>query len=132
MPGDASRGEPPGVTGEVEDPARSQFLPQPAEISWRKVRDYLLNVNHRDGGPKARFFLAKSFSVGAWRTFADAIVRHRVDNPIQETDAMEFGLKVTVRCRLRTPDGRDPCILTVWMVEDAGTPRLVTAYPSGT
>jgi hypothetical protein len=40
-------------------------------------------------------------------------------------------LKVMVRCRLRTPDGSDPCILTVWMVEDTGMPRLMTAFPSG-
>ena len=110
--------------------ALSQFLPQPVVISPRKARDYLLNVNHCDGGPKARFFLAKGFSVGACRTFAEAVSHHSIDNPIQGTEATEFGLKVMVRCWLRTPGGSDPCILTVWMVEDAGTPR-VTAYPSG-
>jgi hypothetical protein len=128
MFGDVTRDEPSSVTGAA---ALSQFLPQPVEISPRKARDYLLNVNHRDGGPKARFFIAKGFSVDAWRAFAEAVLHHPIDNPIQATEATEFGLKVMVRCRLRTPNGSDPCILMVWLVEDAGTHRLVTAYPSG-
>jgi len=41
-------------------------------------------------------------------------------------------MKAMVRCQLRPPDGTNPCILTVWMVEASGTPRLVTADPSGT
>ena len=90
----------------------------------------MLDVNHPNGGAKARFFLAKGFSVSGLRAFVDSIARHPIDNPIQETEITEFGVKVMVRCRLRTPDGTDPCILTVWMVEDSGTPRLVTAYPS--
>lgn len=130
MSGDGARGEPHGVTEEAGGPPRSQFLSQPVEISARKAGDYLLDVNHRDGGAKARFFLARGFSASGWQAFVDAIARHPVDNPIQETEATEFGVKVMVRCRLRTPDGTDPCILTVWMVEDAGAPRLVTAYPS--
>jgi filamentous hemagglutinin len=92
----------------------------------------LLNINHRDGGSKARFFITKGFSANLWRVFAEAVARHPIDNPIQATEATEFGLKVMVRCRLTTPDGSDPCILTVWMLEDTGLPRLVTAYPSGT
>jgi filamentous hemagglutinin len=118
------------VSEETSDPPRSQFLQQPVEISERKAGDYLLDVNHRDGGAKARFFLAKGFSASDWRAFAEAIARLPVDNPIQEVEATEFGVKVMVLCRLRTPDGTDPCILTVWMVEGAGAPRLVTAYPS--
>ena len=128
MSGDAARDEPTGVTGAA---APSRFLPQPVEISPRKARDYLLNLNHRDGGSKARFFIAKGFSLNLWRTFAEAVARHPIDNPIQATEATEFGLKVMVRYRLRTPDGSDPCILTVWMVEDTGMPRLMTAFPSG-
>ncbi len=41
-------------------------------------------------------------------------------------------MKYTVRCRIRTPDGRDPRILTVWIVPPGEhEARLVTAYPDG-
>ena len=132
MPGNCARGEPPGVTEAAGDPAPSRFLSQPVEIYPREVVNYLLDVNHRDGGAKARFLLARGFSPSGWRAFAEAIARHPIDNPIQDAEATEFGMKVMVRCRVRTPDGTDPCIMTVWMVEDSGTSRLVTAYPSRT
>ncbi|MEW6638092.1 MAG: DUF6883 domain-containing protein [Actinomycetota bacterium] len=33
---------------------------------------------------------------------------------------------------MRSPDGRDPVIRTVWLVEKGRShPRLVTAYPGG-
>jgi hypothetical protein len=38
------------------------------------------------------------------------------------------GLKYEVKCTLRTPDGRDPCLTTIWTVERGRPPRLVTAY----
>jgi hypothetical protein len=97
MSGNAALDKPAGVTGAT---APTRFLSQPVEISPRKARDYLLNVGHRDGGPKARFFIAKGFSRSPWRTFAKAVARHPIDNPIQETEVTEFGLKVMVRCRL--------------------------------
>jgi len=107
-----------------------QFLQQPVEVSEQKIRRYLLNTTHRDGGSKARFFLARGFSDAAWRDFAMAIRRRPIDNPILIGEATDYGLKVTVQCTLSTPDGSHPCIRTVWMQEDTMAPRLVTAYPS--
>ncbi|MBV9734399.1 MAG: hypothetical protein JO209_00715 [Acidisphaera sp.] len=42
-----------------------------------------------------------------------------------------FGIKYVVRCVLTTPDGRDPCVLSVWIDDAVGRPRFVTAYPAG-
>ena len=99
------------------------------EVSERKVRTYLLNITHRVGGPKARFFLACGFTDGAWQILAEALRRHILDNPIESEEQIDFGLKVVVRCHLNTPDGSNPCIRTVWMVETGAPARLVTAYP---
>ena len=99
--------------------------------SEAKLRMYLLNLTHLDGGSKARFFLARGFTVAEWRVLDAALTRHPADNPVEHEEQTEFGRKLTVRCKLKTPDGSDPCIRTVWMVEADTPARLVTAYPSG-
>ena len=45
------------------------------------------------------------------------------------TDAIRT--KYVVRCAVETPDGRNPCIVSVWAIEEADRtrPRLLTAYP---
>lgn len=101
------------------------------DVSERKVRDYLLNIDHRDGGPKARFFLARGFSDREWQRLRQALLDHPVHNPIAAQEQTHFGSKLTVRCRLHTPDGTNPCVRTIWMIEPEGEPRLVTAYPAG-
>jgi len=99
------------------------------EVSEKKVRLYLLNIDHREGRPKARFFLARGFTDAEWWVLEQALRRHPVDNPTAAEEETEYGRKFIVRCQIQTPDGRNPCIRTVWMA-DAGTePRFVTAYP---
>lgn len=100
------------------------------EISERKVRQYLLNIDHREGRSKAQFFLAYGFSETDWQFLACALRCHPADNPVAAEEETEYGRKLIVRCQLRTPDGRNPCIRTVWMIKSGGQPRLVTAYPS--
>jgi len=98
-------------------------------VSEKKIRAYLLNAHHRDGRSKARFFIAHGYSDREWHVLAQAIGRHPVDNPIAGVEATTYGQKLVVVCRLRTPDGRNPCIRTVWIAEAGANPRLVTAYP---
>jgi hypothetical protein len=107
-----------------------RYLSHPVEVPEQKIRNYLLNINHSVGGPKAKFFLGKGFSDAEWKVFANAIKLHPIDNPIQDEEPTDYGLKVKIVCKLKTPDASDPCILTVWMVEGTQVPRLVTAYPS--
>jgi hypothetical protein len=36
-----------------------------------------------------------------------------------------------LKCEIKTPDERNPCIVTVWIVENGQeVPKLVTAYPA--
>jgi hypothetical protein len=100
-----------------------------AYIEEGKVLDYLLKPEHEVGGPKARFFLARGFTRASWRYFAGALVAHGRENDVAEVTPTGFGLLYEVRCVLRTPDGRDPCIRTIWQVRAGEHPRLVTAYP---
>jgi hypothetical protein len=101
-----------------------------ALVEERKVLGYLLNLAHQEGGPKARFFLGRGFSLGAWGDLAAALVAHARENEVTDVSESRFGTNHEVTCRLRTPDGRDPCIITVWEVRAGGPPRLITAYPN--
>ena len=99
-------------------------------VSEQKIRSYLLNIHHREGRSKARFFLARGFRDAEWGVFGQALRQHPIANAIAEEATTEYGRKFVVQCELQTPDGRNPCIRTVWMVETDASPRLITAYPA--
>jgi hypothetical protein len=41
-------------------------------VEREKIIDYLLNLSHRYGATKARFFMGLGFNADAWNTLADA------------------------------------------------------------
>jgi hypothetical protein len=99
-----------------------------ALVEERKVIEYLLNVDHPEGGSKAKFFIAQGFALrDQSKLRASLIIQGRV-NAITRTVETEWGARYTVECRCPTPNGRNPCIRTVWQMED-GAPRLLTAIP---
>lgn len=100
-----------------------------AYVGERKVLEYLLDVHHEVGGPKARFFLSHGFSRASWTTFAAALASHARRNDIVAAEQIRFGMIYEVRCALHTPDGANPCIRTIWERQAGRPPRLVTAYP---
>jgi hypothetical protein len=55
---------------------------------------------------------------------------HAITHPIVEKELNCYGEKYTLQCSINTPDGRNPCIFSVWIIENGKLqPRLVTAYP---
>jgi filamentous hemagglutinin len=95
-----------------------------------KIADYLLNPAHPVGSPKAKFFTSFGFSRTDSPGMAAALAEHPLRNAIEETTATRHGAKHLVRCSFATPDGRNPCIVTVWMKEGDAPARFVTAYPA--
>ncbi|MBL9176935.1 MAG: hypothetical protein JNM65_02665 [Verrucomicrobiaceae bacterium] len=110
-----------------------QQLPQAGalQVEQIKVVEYLLNHDHAEGGPKAKYFRNRGFKPEAWQAMADALRTHGATQPVTETSDTRFGRKFTVECQIETPDGRNPCILTAWIQEGTKPPRLVTAHPNG-
>lgn len=100
-----------------------------AEVSRRKVTEYLLNLLHPEGGSKAKFFWAKGFNSVSWELLADALRAHGIRNPVEDLIPTEWGIKVVIKCHIETPDGTNPCIVTVWMHTEGNNPKFVTAYP---
>ena len=60
----------------------------------------------------------------------DALLDHPDVNFIVGETENDFGIKRIVECNIPTPDGRNPCIRTVWLREHGDdVHRLVTAIP---
>lgn len=101
-----------------------------AIIPPAKMRDYLLDPEHPEGGGKAAFFLAMGFHPDRWQLLADAIRELIVQTPITQTLESRHGTKYIVEGNLMTPTARNVRVRTVWIIEPGESdPRFVTAYP---
>ena len=101
-----------------------------AQVPQSKITDYLLDVEHIDGQRKAAFFLHFGFSVSEWEQMADALRAHGQTYDVTQQIENLYGMKYIVEGELNTPDGRNPFIRSVWIVEKRQTvARLITAYP---
>ena len=96
-----------------------------------KIVNYLLCLDHPDGGSKARFFQRFGFTMEAWSALAKALCRHGQENEVIIKMESPYGMRYIVEGLLETPKGRRPRIRTVWIVEkEEKAPRLITAHPA--
>ncbi len=99
-------------------------------VEKSKLASYLLNLSHKDGASKAKFFLQRGFNADKWEAFAKALQTHGASQTVTGIETTRHGKKFTVECQIKTPDGKDPCILSVWIQATGKAPRLVTAHPN--
>jgi hypothetical protein len=101
-----------------------------AYVPDAKVRDYLLDPNHPGNGGKHKFFQLFGFSQSRWTVLQNALSLHPQTNPVVKTSPNPYGTRYEVKCSLVSPDGRNPCITTVWVMDPlSSAPRMITAYP---
>jgi hypothetical protein len=100
-----------------------------AIVAPAKVQTFLLNESHAGNRGRAEFFLLFGFNAARWEALCDALVAHVAANQVVEIETTQHGTNYTVRCSLPSPDGRDPCIFTVWTIEPSRGPKFVTAFP---
>jgi hypothetical protein len=97
----------------------------------KKITDYLLSETHEVGKHKAEFFKRFGFRLSDIETFRKSLIQHSIDREIEFVNNSDFGNKYKLKCELQTPDGRNPCIITVWIAEnEEDSPKLITAYPA--
>lgn len=95
-----------------------------------KISDYLLNVDHPEGGAKARFFAARGFSVSDAPAFIAALRRHAAATHLVREMTSEHGVKRVYEGPLSCPDGTAPHMRSVWhRAPGRFVMMLVTAYP---
>jgi hypothetical protein len=101
-----------------------------AQVSPRKISEYLLNRSHPVGGPKAAFFELFGFKLDTARELEHALKAHAYNCDVIKIVDNRFGHKYTLEGPLTTPSGRSPSVVTVWIVRAGGTiPEFVTAFP---
>lgn len=99
-----------------------------AHVDDRKLRDYLLSLDHPIGQLKARFF--RAVGLGVADDLASALRAVANTGIVAGQVLSEHGTKYIVDGRVRTPTGVDVDLRTIWIVATGeSAPRLVTAYP---
>ncbi|MDR2981936.1 MAG: hypothetical protein LBV12_06775 [Puniceicoccales bacterium] len=102
-----------------------------ALVELAKLTDYLLSSTHPDGKAKAKFFMQFGFLATMPQLLETSLRKHGLTQPVVEVKTTEHGVKYILECSLSSPDGRNPCIRSVWIIDSGETvPRLVTAYPN--
>ena len=101
-----------------------------AVVDEDKIIKYLLNLQHRFGASKARFFAQFGFRPEEWTTLAEALSEHGHRHELSKVKETGFGPRYEVEGELLCPDGRRPRVRTVWQIDKGQiAPRLITAYP---
>jgi hypothetical protein len=98
-----------------------------AVVKDDKITGYLLNPSQPDN--KADFFERFGFRFGAWRRLRDVLKEHPIQNMVVGVYPDEYGTLYEVQCMIPSPDGRNPCIRSFWIINNGGNvPKLVSAY----
>ena len=111
----------------LQDPEES--IPDLA-IESIKITAYLLNADHPEGGSKAKFFIARGFSLDDEKTFVEALMGHAIAGHLARELSNEHGVKRVYEGPLPCPDGTSPRVRSIWHKAPGHFMRLlVTAYP---
>ncbi len=104
--------------------AQSAFIPP------EKLTQYLLNVTHLVGSPKARWFMSLGYHPESPDQLGGDLLEIVRKSSGYVDEVTEFGVKYTVRGWLESPNGSRANVRSVWITEtDIPHPRFVTAYP---
>lgn len=103
--------------------ANEAWIPAP------KIDDYLLNLQHPEGGGKAKFFQSVGFLQGSSASLASALLRVAAERDVLSQTSTEYGTKFRIAGTIDCPNGTQAEVLTVWMKPAGARPWLVTAYP---
>ena len=96
----------------------------------KKIKDYLLNLDHPDGKSKAKFF-AEILGIKRedWEYLIDQISEAMKDAIIFKVTNKKHGISHAALINIRGRNNRTTIIETGWIVETNNRFRLITAYP---
>ncbi len=101
-----------------------------AVIAPGKLREYLLNTEHKRGGTKARLLSQFGYDTANWQRLDADIRLYHLETEVDVVRQTIYGARYEIRASLQTPGGRALMIRTIWQI-DEGTvvPRLITLFP---
>lgn len=102
-----------------------------AIIAPEKLRDYLLNCDHRRGGSKAKLLLTMGYQSDQWQQLETDVRQQHLAADVDIVKQNNYGTTYEIAAALKGPSRRDPILFrSIWQI-DFGTnlPRLITMYP---
>jgi hypothetical protein len=104
-----------------------EFIDFHFDINFRKIQDYLLNIEHPRGKSKAKWLLAKGFDQNS---LVRALIRHGKEGHLVKEEQTEFGVFITIEGTLALEAKPVGSFRSVWeLVVEQKKCRFVTAYP---
>ena len=106
-------------------------LPRAAEavIPIDKLVDYALNREHPRGQHKARVFhSALGIDRSDWRYLRDQLLTSVAGVPVRGTRMTPFGVMYEIVIPVDGLNGATQPVVTIWIVEADGPPRLVSTW----
>lgn len=101
-----------------------------AIINPRKIRGYLLSLEHPVGRFKAHFFTQLGFASDEWQDLRDQLRNVALQEDAEVSERTGYGQKYIVSGTIVGAAGRRAKVLTIWIVLHGDkVPRFVTAYP---
>jgi hypothetical protein len=85
-----------------------------ATAATEKVRDYLLNAEHPDGGSKAAWFQSLGYARDRWYELASDLLALAATCEQFATVRTPFGVKDVVKSPLGRESHRSASVLAVW------------------
>lgn len=101
-----------------------------ALVSTKKIKNYLLSIEHPVGKLKAKFFNTTGFSQKDAKKLEQLLLKIAAENELTEITSSEYGKKYIIEGTIKSSKGKSVRIQTIWIVETGKTrPRFITAYP---
>lgn len=101
-----------------------------ATVRRSKLTGYLLDLAHREGGPKAVFFPGHGFTPEDWPALRAALLQHAMDGEVVDSEEREFGVLYVVEGDMKMADGLLRHVRSVWGIDfGKSAPRLLSAMP---
>jgi hypothetical protein len=109
-----------------------------AIIEPSKLTEYLLNIEHKRGGSKAKLLIQFGYSIlqgrgsanDNWDRLEADIRQFHLTQDVTVIKETDYGTRYEISTSLMTPINRPLVVKTVWQI-DIGTdlPRLITLVP---
>jgi hypothetical protein len=125
---DAYEASPP--TNRVEFSTALEVGVAKFELPPTKFTNYLFNIDHPEGGGKAKALIVSlGIAPADWRFLADQIARAMDDARLYRVKDGKWGVNYGALVLVEGRNGKLMVLETGWMVESGKPARFVTAYP---
>ncbi|MBI5214438.1 MAG: hypothetical protein HY960_01655 [Ignavibacteriae bacterium] len=99
-------------------------------IAKKKITEYLLSDVHPIGRTKANYLKRFGFELQRWEILREALRKLVVEFEVSSVQSSPHGTRYVIDGNIQTPDGRNPLIRTIWVIDkEKINPHFVTAFP---